>query len=128
MKSIRSIVVGAVLAVRAPARSRHGARTVRRDAVQRSGHRREVSHRRRPWSSGTRRSNLKVASESARPGRHARSTRPPTSGSTSKMLTELRIVLRPAKKHKFRLNYLPMNYSGAVDLHREFMFNGSASA
>ncbi len=45
-------------------------------------------------------------------------------GLTQKHLTELRIVVRPAKKHKFRLNYLPMTYNGQSTLHRSFVFNG----
>ena len=45
-------------------------------------------------------------------------------GLEQKWLTELRIVLRPARKHKFRLNYLPMKYTGQSTLHREFVFNG----
>jgi hypothetical protein len=45
-------------------------------------------------------------------------------GLAQKYLTEMRIVLRPGRKHKFRQNYLPMKYSGQSTLHREFVFNG----
>lgn len=45
-------------------------------------------------------------------------------GITKKMLKDLRIVLRPAKKHRFRINYLPMNYDATTTLTREFIFNG----
>jgi hypothetical protein len=45
-------------------------------------------------------------------------------GLANKTLSELRITLRPAKKHKFRLNYLPMTYSGQSTIHRDFVFNG----
>ncbi len=47
-------------------------------------------------------------------------------GLTQKRLTELRFVLRPAKKHKFRLNYLPMKYTGQSTVHRTFIFNGQS--
>lgn len=39
-------------------------------------------------------------------------------------LRDLRIVLRPAKKHRFRISYLPMNYDASTTLTREFIFNG----
>ena len=45
-------------------------------------------------------------------------------GLANKHLSELRIVLRPARKHKFRIQYLPMKYSGQTNLHRNFVFNG----
>jgi hypothetical protein len=45
-------------------------------------------------------------------------------GIQQKHLTELRIVLRPAKKHKFRINYLPMDYVAQSTIHRQFVFNG----
>ena len=32
-------------------------------------------------------------------------------GIERKQIPELRIVLRPGRKHKFRINYLPMSYS-----------------
>lgn len=40
------------------------------------------------------------------------------------VLKDLRIVLRPAKKHRFRISYLPMNYDAESQVKREFVFNG----
>ena len=37
---------------------------------------------------------------------------------------QLKIVLRPGRKHKFRVDYLPMSYSATSTVHREFIFNG----
>jgi hypothetical protein len=45
-------------------------------------------------------------------------------GLLQKRLGEMRIVLRPARKHKFRIQYLPMKYNGQSNLHRDFVFNG----
>ena len=45
-------------------------------------------------------------------------------GIESKRLRELRIVLRPARKHKFRFNYLPIKYEAQTAVTREFVFNG----
>jgi hypothetical protein len=45
-------------------------------------------------------------------------------GLAKKTLSELRITLRPTKKVKFRINYLPMTYSGSSTIHRDFVFNG----
>jgi hypothetical protein len=45
-------------------------------------------------------------------------------GVKQKHLMELRMVLRPARKHKFRVNYLPMHYTAQSTLHRTFVFNG----
>jgi hypothetical protein len=45
-------------------------------------------------------------------------------GIEKKRLRELRLVLRPAPKHKFRLNYLPIQYSAQALVPREFVFNG----
>jgi hypothetical protein len=45
-------------------------------------------------------------------------------GIDSKMLWETRIVLRPARKHKFRVHYLPMHYTAETVVQREFIFNG----
>jgi hypothetical protein len=45
-------------------------------------------------------------------------------GIEQKRLTELRLVLRPGRKHKFRVNYLPMSYSAQATVKREFIFNG----
>jgi hypothetical protein len=46
-------------------------------------------------------------------------------GIEKKVLKDLRLVLRPSTKHRFRISYLPMNYDqpdGRVN--REFIFNG----
>jgi hypothetical protein len=45
-------------------------------------------------------------------------------GVTQRRIGELRFVLRPARKHKFRINYLPMTYTAVSTVHREFVFNG----
>ena len=45
-------------------------------------------------------------------------------GVEKKRLRELRLVLRPAPKHKFRINYLPIQYTAEAILQREFVFNG----
>ena len=45
-------------------------------------------------------------------------------GIQQKRIGELRFVLRPARKHKFRINYLPMTYRAISTLHRDFTFNG----
>lgn len=45
-------------------------------------------------------------------------------GIEKKRLRELRLVLRPAPKHKFRINYLPIKYSAEASVPREFVFNG----
>ena len=39
-------------------------------------------------------------------------------------ISELRFVLRPGRKHKFRINYLPMSYTASSTVKREFIFNG----
>lgn len=45
-------------------------------------------------------------------------------GIEEKRLRELRVVLRPAPKHKFRINYLPIQYQAETVVQREFVFNG----
>jgi hypothetical protein len=45
-------------------------------------------------------------------------------GIEKKKIPELRLVLRPATKHKFRFSYLPLKYSAESVLQREFVFNG----
>jgi hypothetical protein len=46
-------------------------------------------------------------------------------GITNKRLGRLNVVLRPATKHKFRIEYLPIKYeTDAVQVRREFVFNG----
>lgn len=37
---------------------------------------------------------------------------------------EMRLVLRPGKKHKFRFHYLPLPYHGQTTLSTEIIFNG----
>jgi hypothetical protein len=37
---------------------------------------------------------------------------------------QLRVVLRPAKKHKFRFEYTPINYDAVGSLNRSIVFNG----
>jgi hypothetical protein len=44
-------------------------------------------------------------------------------GVEKKRLRELRLVLRPAPKHKFRINYLPIKYEAEARVQREFVFN-----
>lgn len=44
-------------------------------------------------------------------------------GIQKKRLAELRFVLRPATKHKFRINYLPLKYEANSVVQREFVFN-----
>ncbi len=44
-------------------------------------------------------------------------------GIENKTLRELRVVLRPARKHKFRVNYLPLQYTADTVIQREFVFN-----
>jgi len=41
-----------------------------------------------------------------------------------KMMYEIRAVLRPGKRHKFRFHYLPMAYTGQTTLSTELVFNG----
>jgi hypothetical protein len=45
-------------------------------------------------------------------------------GIEKQTLRDLRLVLRPATKHRFRVNYLPMNYDAQSTVRREFIFNG----
>ena len=45
-------------------------------------------------------------------------------GIEKQRLNDLRLVLRPAKKHRFRISYLPMNYDASTTITREFVFNG----
>lgn len=44
-------------------------------------------------------------------------------GIQNKTLREFRAVLRPARKHKFRFHYLPMQYLADTVIQREFIFN-----
>jgi hypothetical protein len=45
-------------------------------------------------------------------------------GIQRKQIGELRFVLRPARKHKFRISRLSMNYDAVATVHRDFTFNG----
>jgi hypothetical protein len=45
-------------------------------------------------------------------------------GIERKRITDLRVVLRPATKHKFRFNYLPLRYEAEAVVRRDFVFNG----
>ncbi|MGD9905700.1 MAG: hypothetical protein AB7U83_19685 [Vicinamibacterales bacterium] len=45
-------------------------------------------------------------------------------GIEKQMLKDMRLVLRPATKHRFRIQYLPMNYDADSTVRREFIFNG----
>ena len=45
-------------------------------------------------------------------------------GIAKKRLGSLSLVLRPAAKHKFRFNYLPIKYSAEGAVQRDFTFNG----
>jgi len=45
-------------------------------------------------------------------------------GIEQKRLMELAFVLRPAVKHKFRINYMPIKYEVDSVVTREFVFNG----
>ena len=45
-------------------------------------------------------------------------------GIVQKRFRELRVVLRPARKHKFRLQYVPATYEADAILNRPVVFNG----
>src|SRR5688500_6816145 len=45
-------------------------------------------------------------------------------GIEKKRFRELRVVLRPARKHKFRFNYTPIKYEAQAPVARDFTFNG----
>jgi hypothetical protein len=45
-------------------------------------------------------------------------------GIVSKRLRRLNLVLRPARKHRFKFEYLPIKYEAATNIQREFVFNG----
>jgi hypothetical protein len=45
-------------------------------------------------------------------------------GVEQKQLGKLNVVLRPATKHKFRFEYLPIRYEAEATVNREFIFNG----
>lgn len=45
-------------------------------------------------------------------------------GIEQKRLKEGRLVLRPARKHKLRVHYLPMTYEGDAVINKDIVFNG----
>jgi hypothetical protein len=45
-------------------------------------------------------------------------------GFKSSRFYDFRLVIRPAKKHKFLFNYLPIKYEGDTVLQRDIVFNG----
>lgn len=45
-------------------------------------------------------------------------------GFTSTRFADGRLVLRPGKKHRFRVQYTPVSYSGDATLKRDLVFNG----
>ena len=45
-------------------------------------------------------------------------------GMKQERFREFRVVLRPAKKHKFRFDYVPILYEAEVNLARTIVFNG----
>ena len=47
-----------------------------------------------------------------------------TLGLTDQRFTALQIQLRPARSHKFRLNYIPVNYTQTTTLNQDVVFNG----
>jgi hypothetical protein len=49
-------------------------------------------------------------------------------GMTKSTFKEIRLVLRPAKKHKFRFSYIPISYSAETTLKRTIVFNGQSYA
>ena len=49
-------------------------------------------------------------------------------GLTDQRFNELQLVLRPARKHKFRLQYIPIEYAQESTIQRDIMFNGQLYA
>ena len=47
-----------------------------------------------------------------------------TLGIQKTMFKQLKLVLRPAKKHKFRFEYTPMTYTATQTINASFKFNG----
>jgi hypothetical protein len=45
-------------------------------------------------------------------------------GIEKSLFTQLRVVLRPALKHKFRFEYIPIKYEASATLRRTLVFNG----
>jgi hypothetical protein len=49
-------------------------------------------------------------------------------GFEQKRFREMKIVLRPGRKHRFRLQYTPITYTAETQLSREIVFNGQRYA
>jgi hypothetical protein len=47
-------------------------------------------------------------------------------GLTNQRFTELHVTLRPARRHKFRFQYIPIKFTQSAVLTREIVFNGQA--
>lgn len=47
-------------------------------------------------------------------------------GMTSALVKELHLVLRPAKKHKFRFGYIPISYAAETIMTRTVVYNGQS--
>ena len=47
-----------------------------------------------------------------------------TLGLTDQHFRALQVQLRPARSHKFRLNYIPVNYTQTTTLNQDVVFNG----
>ena len=45
-------------------------------------------------------------------------------GIEQQRVSDLRIVVRPGRKHKLRVNYMPMGYSASSTVSRDIVFNG----
>jgi hypothetical protein len=45
-------------------------------------------------------------------------------GLTDQRFPEVRLTLRPARSHKFRFQYIPINYTQSTTLNRDIKFNG----
>ena len=45
-------------------------------------------------------------------------------GLTSRRFPEVQLVLKPGLRHKFLLQYIPIQYESAATLHRDLVFNG----
>lgn len=45
-------------------------------------------------------------------------------GFTQKQFSDVRLVLRPGKKHKFRVQYTPVSYAAESTFSRDIVFNG----
>src|ERR1700730_17607117 len=122
MKSIRTIVVGAfclcgLLLAPSVARAQYGATPFHDPATGETYH---IEGGLMIWNPAP---DLTIASESLQiPGTEINAAQ--DLGVQQKRLLELRLVVRPARKDKFRVNFLPMHYTAQSTLHREFIFNG----